>query len=167
MEEFEAENRALTKLNRFVGRISALMNPLTYLIINIATVFLIQKAAIRVNLGALPQGQVVALYNYMLQIIVELIKLASLIITLNKSLACAKRTSAILGIQPDMEYPFFPKPKSERLLGKRPQWSSGMYPLPTKAPVRPVSPRSASRQKKDRPWGSSAAPEAAKAPWSI
>ena len=105
VEEFEAENRALTKLNRFVGRISALMNPLTYLIINIATVFLIQKAAIRVNLGALPQGQVVALYNYMLQIIVELIKLASLIITLNKSLACAKRTSAILGIQPDMEYP--------------------------------------------------------------
>ncbi len=105
VNEYDRENRALTKLNLFVGRISAVLNPLTYVFINIATVFLIKKAAVRVNLGTLTQGQVVALYNYMLQIIVELIKLASLIITLNKSAACAKRAAAVLDTRPDMEYP--------------------------------------------------------------
>lgn len=105
VEEFEASNRALTKLNLFVGRLSALMNPLTYVLINIATVVLIRVSSLRVFSGDLPQGQVVALYNYMLQIIVELIKLASLIITLNKALACAKRTAKILAIEPSMTYP--------------------------------------------------------------
>lgn len=103
--EFDRSNRALTKLNLFVGRISALMNPLTYVLINIAAVALIRVAGVRVSLGALPQGQVVALYNYMLQITVELIKLASLIITLNKSVACAKRASAVLQIEPSMHFP--------------------------------------------------------------
>lgn len=103
--EFDRSNRALTKLNLFVGRISALLNPLTYVLINIAAVILIRVAGVRVNLGQLPQGQVVALYNYMLQITVELIKLASLIITLNKSAACAKRTADILRIAPSMDYP--------------------------------------------------------------
>ena len=103
--EFDRSNRALTKLNLFVGRISALMNPLTYVLINIAAVVLIRVAGVRVSLGALPQGQVVALYNYMLQITVELIKLASLIITLNKSVACAKRASAVLQIEPSMHFP--------------------------------------------------------------
>ena len=103
--EFERDNRALTKLNRFVGRISALMNPLTYVLINIAAVVLIREAGVRVNLGRLQQGEVVALYNYMLQITVELIKLASLIITLNKSVACAKRAAAILQVEPSMTYP--------------------------------------------------------------
>ena len=105
VEEFEESNQALTRLNLFVGRLSALLNPLTYVLINIATVILIQQAGVQVNLGNLPQGQVVALYNYMLQIIVEVIKLAALIITLNKSLACAKRVSSVLDVKTSMTYP--------------------------------------------------------------
>ena len=105
VQEFEEKNTALTRLNEFVGRISALLNPLTYVLINIATVFLIDQAALQVNLGTMKQGQVVALYNYMLQIIVELIKLASLIITINKALACAERVSGVLDIQSSMQYP--------------------------------------------------------------
>ena len=102
VEEFDAANQALTRLNEFVGRISALLNPLTYVLINIAAVFLINRAAIQVNVGNIAQGDVVALNNYMLQIIVELIKLASLIITLTKSLACAGRVAAVLEQQPSM-----------------------------------------------------------------
>ena len=103
--EFENSNRELTRLNEFVGKISAVLNPLTYAMINIAAVILIDKAAIEVNLGNLQQGETVALYNYMMQIIVELIKLAALIITLNKSVACAGRISEVLDMKPDMEYP--------------------------------------------------------------
>ena len=102
--EFDESNQALTGINEFVGRISALLNPLTYVLINIAAVFLIHRAAIQVNIGNIAQGDVVALNNYMLQIIVELIKLASLIITLTKSLACAGRVSAVLEQQPSMTY---------------------------------------------------------------
>lgn len=105
VEEFDTENRELTRMNEFVGRISALLNPLTYVLINIAAVFLIDKAAVQVNAGAIAQGDVVALYNYMLQIIVELIKLASLIITLNKAMACAGRVSDVLALEPSMSYP--------------------------------------------------------------
>ena len=104
VEEFEEGNRELTRLNEFVGRISALLNPLTYVLINGATVLLIARAGVQVNIGNLQQGQVVALYNYMAQIIVELIKLASLIITLNKSMACADRVSGILDVKSSMEY---------------------------------------------------------------
>ena len=113
VEEFEESNRALTKLNLFVGRISALMNPLTYVLINLGAVVLIREAAGQVDLGVFQQGEVVALYNYMLQIIVELIKLASLIITLNKSLACAKRTAAVLAVTPGMTYPDAPETASQ------------------------------------------------------
>ena len=105
VSEFEQSNQALTKLNEFVGRISALLNPLTYVLINSAAVVLINNSAIQVNLGNMQQGEVVALYNYMLQIIVELIKLASLIITLNKSLACANRIAVILKVNTSMQYP--------------------------------------------------------------
>ena len=104
VEEFEEGNRELTRLNEFVGRISALLNPLTYVLINVATVLLIARAGVQVNIGNLQQGQVVALYNYMAQIIVELIKLASLIITLNKSMACADRVAGILDVKSSMEY---------------------------------------------------------------
>ena len=104
VEEFEEGNRELTRLNEFVGRISALLNPLTYVLINGATVLLIAHAGVQVNIGNLQQGQVVALYNYMAQIIVELIKLASLIITLNKSMACADRVAGILDVKSSMEY---------------------------------------------------------------
>ena len=104
VEEFEDSSRELTRLNLFVGRISALLNPVTYVLINIATVILIDRAGIQVNMGNMQQGEVVALYNYMLQIIVELIKLASLIITLNKSMACADRVAGILAVKSSMIY---------------------------------------------------------------
>ena len=104
IDEFDRQNQALTKLNEFVGRLSALMNPLTYVLINIATIFLIRQGALRVNMGAISQGDVVALYNYMAQMIVELIKLASLIITINKGLACADRVSVVLDEKPGMEF---------------------------------------------------------------
>ncbi len=104
VEEFEDSSRELTRLNLFVGRISALLNPVTYVLINIATVILIDRAGIQVNMGNMQQGEVVALYNYMLQIIVELIKLASLIITLNKSMACADRVAGILAVKSITEY---------------------------------------------------------------
>ena len=103
--EFDESNLALTKLNEFVGKISALLNPATYVLINIATVILIQTAGVQVNLGNMQQGEVVALYNYMAQMIVELIKLASLIITLNKSMACADRVAGILKVDSTMDYP--------------------------------------------------------------
>lgn len=105
VQEFDRGNQELTRLNLFVGRLSALLNPVTYVLINIATIILIQKAGLEVNLGNMRQGEVVALYNYMAQMIVELIKLASLIITLNKSAACADRVAAVLKVQPDMSYP--------------------------------------------------------------
>ncbi len=104
VEEFDARNAALTRMNEKVGKLSALMNPATYLLINLATIFLIRQGAIHVNLGSLQQGDVVALYNYMAQIIVELIKLASLIITINKSLACADRIAGMMDVVPGMQY---------------------------------------------------------------
>ena len=105
VREFDESNQALTKLNEFVGKISALLNPLTYVLINIAAVVLIDRAAIRVNIGSIAQGDVVALNNYMLQITVELIKLASLIITLTKSMACAGRVAGVLEQPTSMTYP--------------------------------------------------------------
>ena len=105
IDEFDRRNDALTRMNEHVGRLSALMNPATYLIINIATIFLIQQGALRVQAGAIQQGDVVALYNYMAQIVVELVKLASLIITIDKSLACARRVQDMLDVEPTMVYP--------------------------------------------------------------
>lgn len=96
IEEFDEKIGSLNKTQIFAGRISALMNPLTYVIINFAIIILIRNGAINVNSGSLTQGELVALYNYMSQILVELIKLASLIITLNKASASAKRISDIL-----------------------------------------------------------------------
>lgn len=104
IKSFDEKNVSLTKTNSFVGRLSALMNPATYLIVNMATILLIQKGAIRVEMGALDRGSVVALYNYMAQIIVELIKLADLIITIDKSLACAGRIGSVLDVKSSMHY---------------------------------------------------------------
>ena len=97
--EFGERNTNLTKTQKTVGMISALMNPLTYVIINVAIVYLIYTGAVKVNIGELTDGQVVALYNYMSQILVELIKLANLIITITKSLASASRISAVFDIK--------------------------------------------------------------------
>ncbi len=99
--DFDKKNDALTKIQIFAGRISALMNPLTYVIINFAVIILIRSGAISVNSGGITQGELVALYNYMSQILVELIKLASLIITLNKAAASASRVSTVLNTQPE------------------------------------------------------------------
>ncbi len=96
VSKYKARNNALTKSQIFVGRISALMNPLTYVIINAAIILLLYVGAIKVDGGALSQGNVVALYNYMGQILIELIKLANLIITVTKSFACAGRVNEIL-----------------------------------------------------------------------
>ena len=90
-ENFQEKNQSLTDMQTFVGRISGLMNPVTYVIINGATAYLIYVGAIRVNIGILTQGEVVALVNYMSQILVELIKLANLIITVTKAIACGNR----------------------------------------------------------------------------
>ena len=105
VREFDESSQALTKLNEFVGKISALLNPLTYVLINLAAVVFIDRAALRVNIGSIAQGDVVALNNYMLQITVELIKLASLIITLTKSMACAGRVAGVLEQPTSMTYP--------------------------------------------------------------
>ena len=102
---FDFANEELTHLNLLVGRISALMNPVTYVLINVATVVLIQVGAIRVNAGVLETGAVVAMYNYMAQMIVELIKLANLIVTINRALACGDRAAQVLDINPGMEFP--------------------------------------------------------------
>ena len=93
---FEEKNQALTDMQKYVGRISALMNPVTYVIINLAILFLIHTGAVRVEAGAITQGAVVALYNYMSQILVELIKLANMIINITKSVACGKRIQGVL-----------------------------------------------------------------------
>lgn len=100
--EFGERNAALTKLQLMVGRVSAAMNPATYIMINLGIAVLIYVGALRVDSGILTQGQVVALYNYMYQILVELVKLASLIITITKALACAGRVSAALDVESDM-----------------------------------------------------------------
>lgn len=100
--EFGERNAALTKLQLIVGRVSAAMNPATYIMINLGIAVLIYVGALRVDSGILTQGQVVALYNYMSQILVELVKLASLIITITKALACAGRVSAALDVETDM-----------------------------------------------------------------
>ena len=95
IDGFNAKNGALCASQKFAGRVSALMNPLTYAIINAGTIILIYFGALEVNAGALTQGEVIALYNYMAQILVELIKLANLIITVTKSFACAGRVNEI------------------------------------------------------------------------
>ena len=102
--EFDERIDSLNKLQLFSGKISALMNPLTYAIINFAVIILIRNGALTVESGIISQGELVALYNYMSQILVELIKLASLIITLNKASASASRIAAVLDTPSDIEF---------------------------------------------------------------
>ncbi len=103
ISDFESENNKLNLIQQLAGKISALLNPVTYVIINVATIALIHMGAVRVSLGELSQGDVVALYNYMAQILVELIKLASLIITISKALACSGRISSVLELESSLE----------------------------------------------------------------
>lgn len=104
IEDFDTKIDALTKIQLFAGKISALMNPLTYAVINFAIILLIKNGALEVNSGNITQGELIALYNYMSQILVELIKLASLIITLNKAAASAERISDVFDTPSDIDF---------------------------------------------------------------
>lgn len=104
INDFTEKNDILTRLQKGVGKISALMNPVTYVIINVAVIALIYNGALQVNKGNLSQGEVVALYNYMSQILVELIKLANLIITITKALACASRIESVMNLENSLEH---------------------------------------------------------------
>lgn len=101
-EEFYSANNKLTAIQVLVGKISALMNPLTYAIINVSIILLIWTGAVRVNIGELSQGQVIALYNYMSQILIELIKLANLIVSVTKAVACANRLKDVFEVNSSM-----------------------------------------------------------------
>lgn len=104
INDFTEKNDILTRLQKGVGKISALMNPVTYVIINVAVIALIYSGALQVNKGNLSQGEVVALYNYMSQILVELIKLANLIITITKALACASRIESVVNLENSLQH---------------------------------------------------------------
>lgn len=101
---FNARNAALTKSRSFADGVSALMNPLTYALINVAIVWLIHTGALQVNAGRLGQGEVIALYNLMTQILVELIKLANLIVSVTKAVACGNRIEKVLQMQPSLQF---------------------------------------------------------------
>lgn len=101
-EHFHRENDELNTLQKYVGKISALMNPVTYIVVNAATIVLIYTGALRVDQGWITQGEVVALVNYMAQILVELVKLANLIVTITKALACADRVESVMLMESSM-----------------------------------------------------------------
>ena len=103
-ERFRENNEALSAMQIFVGKISACMNPVTYVIVNGAIIALIYTGAVQVNIGNLSQGEVVAIINYMNQILVELVKLANLIVTMTKALACAERVASVFDIGADTVY---------------------------------------------------------------
>lgn len=115
IEQFENSNNSLSKLQIYVGKISALMNPITYTIINIAIVALIWTGAIQVNIGNISQGNVVALVNYMSQILVELVKFANLIVLINKAIACGNRIEAAFEIESSLVEPEKPAVVSNKL----------------------------------------------------
>ena len=103
VEEFSGKTAELTARQLSAGRISALMNPITFVAVNLAVVILIHIGALKVEHGILTQGLVIALYNYMTQILVELIKMANLIITITKAVACGNRVQTVLELQPDQQ----------------------------------------------------------------
>lgn len=103
-DKYYNKTEKLNVAQKFVGKISGLTNPVTFIIVNVATIVLIWTGAVRVDNGILTQGLVIALVNYMSQILVELVKLANLIVTITKAIACSNRVSKILDIEPDMGY---------------------------------------------------------------
>lgn len=115
-DEFEKRNQELTGMQMFVGKISGLLNPVTYVMINFATAYLIYKGALQVDLGILTQGEVVALVNYMGQILVELIKLANLIVTVTKAIACGNRIQTVFEV-PEGDQGEKPKAKEGKAAG--------------------------------------------------
>ncbi len=126
IRNFDEKNQTLNRGQQYVGRISALTNPLTYIIINLATLALVWTGAVRVDTGYITQGEVVALVNYMSQILVELIKLANLIVSVTKAIACGKRVSDILEVEEGMEeYGEFSKEQQNRKLNS--ELNSDLY----------------------------------------
>ncbi len=111
IDRFENANALLTKMQFHVGHISSLMNPLTYVIINLAIIALLYVGSIQINIGGMASGDVIALVNYMNQILVELVKLANLIVQVSKALACMGRVQAVLDTKPGMSFP-------EKILGE-------------------------------------------------
>lgn len=105
LDEFRARNRALTAKQRAAGHVSALLNPVTYALINAAVIVLVKQGAVQVNDGALTTGAVVALYNYMSQVLVELIKFAGLTVTINRAWASWKRIEGALALEPSIAFP--------------------------------------------------------------
>ena len=105
IDRFEDANALLTGMQLHVGHLSALMNPLTYVLINLAIVALLYVGSIEINVGGMASGDVIALVNYMNQILVELVKLANLIVQISKALACAGRVQAVLDTKPGMTFP--------------------------------------------------------------
>lgn len=114
IKEFDKANDTLATMQRVVGKISGLMNPLTYIVINVGIIVLIYVGALRVETGILTQGAVIALYNYMSQILVELIKLANLIITMTKAFASVKRLEDVLGMESTLKMGETEKEKIQR-----------------------------------------------------
>lgn len=103
-QRFESTNETLVRGQLLVGKISALMNPLTYVIINLAVVVILNTGAVQIEAGAMQQGDVIALVNYMSQVLIELVKLANLIIQVTKAMACADRVASVLEIEPEMKF---------------------------------------------------------------
>lgn len=103
-ERFEESNALLVRSQLLVGKISALMNPLTYVMINLAIVVILNTGAVQIHAGSMQQGDVIALVNYMNQILIELVKLANLIIQVTKAMACADRVASVLDVEPQMEF---------------------------------------------------------------
>ena len=118
IDRFEDANALLTQMQLHVGHLSALMNPLTYVIINLAIVALLYTGGIQINVGSMASGDVIALVNYMNQILIELVKLANLIVQVSKALACAGRVQAVLDTKPGMDFP-------HEVLGEVPADKSG------------------------------------------
>lgn len=111
--EYRRESETLYQIQKFVGKISAIMNPVTYVIVNLAIIAIIWVSGLQVNVGNLEQGDVIALVNYMSQILVELVKLANLIILLTKAMACSKRVGEVFAMEPSVKAPETMEPVSQ------------------------------------------------------
>lgn len=115
IQDYNEKNQDLTSMQLFAGRISSLLNPITYVIVNLALVILLYYGAIRVDVGEMKQGDVVSLVNYMSQILVELVKLANLIVTLTKALACASRIESVMELEEGMAHTKYDKEETKEL----------------------------------------------------
>lgn len=167
-DRFEENNGLLVRSQLLVGKISALMNPLTYVMINLAVVVILNTGAVQIHLGNMQQGDVVALVNYMNQILIELVKLANLIIQVTKAMACAERVASVLSVEPEMEFSCPENNAKNRKTGTSDEevafdhvsFTYGGAGAETLSNIHFTV-------KKDRPWVSLAEPEAENPRWSI